>query len=48
VNVRFLTIAEQEIDAHIIGSERTEGSGLDFLNEIDRLSAESALFHWLL
>jgi hypothetical protein len=31
VNIRFLTLAQKEID------ERTEGKGLEFLDELDRV-----------
>jgi len=38
VNVRFLTIAQQEVDeAFIWFDERTDGKGLDFLDELDRV-----------
>jgi len=34
VNVRFLTLAQQEVDeAFIWFDERTDGKGLDFLDE---------------
>jgi plasmid stabilization system protein ParE len=45
VNVRFLTIAEQEIDdTYHWFEERTEGSGLDFLKEIDRVIRRISTF----
>jgi plasmid stabilization system protein ParE len=38
VNVRFLTIAQQEVDdAFRWFEERTEGKGLEFLDELDRV-----------
>jgi hypothetical protein len=38
VNVRFLTLAQQEVDeAFIWFDERTDGKGLDFLDELDRV-----------
>ena len=38
MNVRFLTIVEQEVDdAYQRFEERTEGTGLEFLHEIDRV-----------
>ena len=38
MKVRFLTIAEQEVnDAYRWFEERTEGSGLEFLDELDRV-----------
>jgi plasmid stabilization system protein ParE len=38
VNVRFLTLAQQEIDeAFVWFNERTEGKGIEFLDELDRV-----------
>ena len=38
MNVRFLTLAQQEVDeAFIWFDERTDGKGLDFLDELDRV-----------
>jgi plasmid stabilization system protein ParE len=38
VNVRFLTLAQQEVDeAFIWFDERAEGKGLEFLDELDRV-----------
>jgi plasmid stabilization system protein ParE len=38
VNVRFLTLAQQEVDdAFVWFQERAEGKGLDFLDELDRV-----------
>ena len=38
MNVRFLTIAEQEVDdAYRWFEERTEGTGLEFMDELDRV-----------
>ena len=38
MNVRFLTIAQQEVDdAYEWFEERTEGKGLEFLDELDRV-----------
>jgi hypothetical protein len=36
VNIRFLTLAQQEIDeAYLWFEERCAGKGLDFLDELD-------------
>jgi len=38
VNVRFLTLAQQEVDEAVVWfEERAEGKGLDFLDELDRI-----------
>jgi len=38
VDVRFLTIAQQEVDdAYRWFEEKTEGKGLEFLDELDRV-----------
>lgn len=38
MNVRFLTLAQQEVDEAVRWfDERTEGKGLDFLDELDRV-----------
>jgi plasmid stabilization system protein ParE len=38
VNVRFLTVAQQEVhDAYEWFEERTDGKGLEFLDELDRV-----------
>lgn len=38
MNVRFLTLAQQEADEAVQWlDERTEGKGLDFLDELDRV-----------
>ncbi len=38
MNVRFLTLAQKEVDeAFIWFDERTDGKGLDFLDELDRV-----------
>jgi hypothetical protein len=38
VKVRFLTLAQQEIDdAFVWFDERQEGKGMDFLDELDRV-----------
>lgn len=38
MDVRFLTIAQQEVDdAYRWFEERTEGKGLEFLDELDRV-----------
>ena len=38
MNVRFLTLAQQEVDdAFVWFEERAEGKGLDFLDELDRV-----------
>ena len=37
MNVRFLTLAQQEVDEAVVWfEERTEGKGVDFLDELDR------------
>jgi len=37
VNVRFLTVAQQEVDDKVQWfNERAEGKGLEFLDELDR------------
>ena len=39
MNVRFLTIAQEEVDeAFRWFEERTEGKGFDFLDELDRVA----------
>ena len=38
MNVRFLTLAQQEVDEAVIWfDERFEGKGLEFLDELDRV-----------
>ena len=38
MNVRFLTLAQQEVDEAVAWfEERTEGKGVDFLDELDRI-----------
>ena len=38
MNVRFLTIAQQEVDdAFVWFEERAEGKGVNFLDELDRV-----------
>jgi hypothetical protein len=38
VNVRFLTLAQQEIDEAVIWfDEQADGKGMDFLDELDRV-----------
>lgn len=38
MNVRFLTLAQQEVDEAVVWfEERAEGKGLDFLDELDRV-----------
>jgi plasmid stabilization system protein ParE len=38
VNVRFLTLAQQEVDDAVVWfEERAEGKGLDFLDDLDRV-----------
>ena len=38
MNVRFLTLAQQEVDeAFVWFDERTEGKGIEFLDELDRV-----------
>lgn len=38
MNVRFLTIAQQEVDDAVVWfAERAEGKGVDFLDELDRV-----------
>jgi plasmid stabilization system protein ParE len=38
VNVRFLTLAQQEVDEAVVWSdERVEGKGVEFLDELDRV-----------
>lgn len=38
MNVRFLTLAQQEVDEAFVWFEgRAEGKGLDFLDELDRI-----------
>jgi len=38
VNVRFLTLAQQEVDEAVVWfDERVEGKGLEFLDELDRV-----------
>ena len=38
MNVRFLTVAQQEVhDAYEWFEERTDGKGLEFLDELDRV-----------
>lgn len=38
MNIRFLTIAQQEVDDAVRWfEERTEGKGLEFLDELDRV-----------
>jgi len=38
VNVRFLTLAQQEIDEAVVWfNEQVDGAGLDFLDELDRV-----------
>ena len=38
MNVRFLTLAQPEVDEAVVWfEERAEGKGLDFLDELDRV-----------
>jgi hypothetical protein len=38
VNVRFLTLAQQEVDEAVVWfDERVEGKGIAFLDELDRV-----------
>jgi plasmid stabilization system protein ParE len=38
VNIRFLTLAQQEVDDAVVWfEERAEGKGVDFLDELDRV-----------
>ena len=38
MNVRFLTLAQQEIDEALVWfNERDEGKGVEFLDELDRV-----------
>ena len=38
MNVRFLTLAQQEIDEAVVWfNEHVDGTGLDFLDELDRV-----------
>ena len=38
MNVRFLTLAQQEVDEAVVWlEERAEGKGIDFLDELDRV-----------
>ena len=38
MNVRFLTLAQQEIDEAVVWfEERVEGKGIEFLDELDRV-----------
>ena len=38
MNVRFLTLAQQEVDVAVAWfEERAEGKGVDFLDELDRI-----------
>ena len=38
MNVRFLTLAQQEVDDAVVWfEERAEGKGLDFLDDLDRV-----------
>ena len=38
MNVRFLTLAQQEVDNAVVWyEERAEGKGIDFLDELDRV-----------
>jgi plasmid stabilization system protein ParE len=38
VNIRFLTLAQQEVDEAVVWfEERAEGKGVDFLDELDRV-----------
>ena len=38
MNVRFLTLAQQEVDEAVAWfEERAEGKGVDFLDELDRI-----------
>jgi len=38
VNVRFLTLAQQEVDEAVVWfDERVAGKGIDFLDELDRV-----------
>ena len=37
MNVKFLTLAQQEIDEAVVWfDERVEGKGIEFLDELDR------------
>lgn len=38
MNVRFLTLAQQEVDEAVVWfDERAEGKGIEFLDELDRV-----------
>jgi hypothetical protein len=38
VKIRFLTLAQQEVDDAVVWfEERAEGKGFDFLDELDRI-----------
>ena len=38
MNVRFLTLAQQEIDEAVVWfDERADGKGIEFLDELDRV-----------
>jgi hypothetical protein len=38
VNIRFLTLAQQEVDEAVVWfDERVEGKGVSFLDELDRV-----------
>ena len=38
MNIRFLTLAQQEVDEAVVWFEdRAEGKGVDFLDELDRV-----------
>ena len=38
MNVRFLTLAQQEVDEAVVWfDERVEGKGMEFLDELDRV-----------
>jgi len=38
VNVRFLTLAQQEVDEAVVWfDEQVDGKGMDFLDELDRV-----------
>ena len=38
MNVRFLTLAQQEVDEAVVWFDaRVEGKGIDFLDELDRV-----------
>ena len=37
MNVRFLTLAQQEIDEAVVWFDEADGKGIEFLDELDRV-----------